>query len=164
MLRPNLPLHAFLQESFVLLQSNESSILELGATEFLLTLSPKNKSHFVFERFNLLYLHPQGNPIKNQSRMTVTTAVTRKWFQKVKLWNVPPEDVYGQLPAVQRNNITRFHSKLLFTFCFVGIVKTVDSLSVFHKDHRRSTTQLCLVTCLRGELFSTAGALVVVTV
>ena len=77
-LRPNLPLHAFLQESFVLLQSNESSILELGATEFLLTLSPRNKSHFVLERFNLLYLHPQGNPIKNESRRTVTTAVTRK--------------------------------------------------------------------------------------
>ena len=30
-------------------------------------------------------------------------------------------------------NITRFHSKLLFTFCFVDIVKSFDSLSVFHK-------------------------------
>ena len=95
-LRPNLPLNTFLQESFVLLQWNESLILELDAAEFLLTPFPKNKSHFVFERFNLFNLHPQGNPIKNQSRMMVTTAVTRKWFQKVKLWNVPPEDVYGQ--------------------------------------------------------------------
>ena len=77
-LRPNLPLNTFLQESFVLLQWNESSILELDAAEFLLTPFPKNKSHFVFERFNLFNLHPQGNPIKNQSRMTVTTAVTRK--------------------------------------------------------------------------------------
>ena len=31
--------------------------------------------------------------------------------------------MYGQLPAVQRNNITRFHSKLHFTFYFVGIAK-----------------------------------------
>ena len=104
-LRPNLPLYTFLQESFVLLQWNESSILELDAAEFLLTPFPKNKSYFVFERFNLFNLHPQGNPIKTRVGWRSPQLSQENDFKR------------SSCGMSLQKTCTAKLSKLLFTFC-----------------------------------------------